>query len=258
MILNKNDGIIASTPDVAENAKAAGYIKCNNPSCDFWISPEAQHAVERAGGYYTCPNYKCKQTSNLIHELPWMRSGYENYDGPYQGGTNNSGLNVSEVGQLGEDVVSHLKELPGYGPITWWHSSGVTDPSPVDGATKDWAIEVKTLLADSKHHRFIPGGNRSNVTGTRFEKEDKNEAAAQMGKQGILGLLVILDMRRSVADIYAKEMPIAGWTNSTGRQINGVAAFRNTNAEHLIAEVPFKNPYMDPSHPAPQNPEMPF
>jgi hypothetical protein len=35
----------------------------------------------------------------------------------------------------------------------------------------------------------------------------------------------------------------------------GVGAFRSSNAQHLLAEVPFDNPFMQPEHPAPTTPD---
>lgn len=253
MLITTDEGIIANNPELAEDVRAAGYIKCHNSACDFWISPEAQNSVAEAGGYYTCP--RCKKSYNLLYELPWQRPGIEDYYDPSIR-TNSSGLTVVEVGQIGETIIQELGELPGYGPIIWWHSSDTLNHSPIDGATKDWAIEVKTLLYDALHHRFIAGGDRPRAGETYSEREMKNKAAEEMGKNGVLGLLVMLDMRRSIADIYAKEMPLGDWSDSQGKIRNGIVHFRTNTAEHLIAEVPFKNPYTDPNHPAPHGPEM--
>lgn len=242
--------MVTRDPDLVNDLKAGGFVKCYTPTCDFWISPDSQYAIENSGGgYYTCP--RCQRSYNLIYELPWQRPGLEDYHpDDYSGGLNASGLNVTEVGQLGENIVASLGELPGYGPITWWHGSNARDQSSLDGATRDWGIEVKTVLYDAMHHRFIAGGNR----GTRNERADKNQAAEEMGKLGILGVLVILDMRRSVADIYVKEMPLAGW-NVRGKTFYGIGNFRSHAGTHLVKEVPFKNPYVDPDHPAPYGPD---
>jgi hypothetical protein len=150
---------------------------------------------------------------------------------------------MADQAQIGENLIRAQGELPGYGPITWWHPGDATSRSPLDGATKDWGIEVKTIGYDSLHHRFIPG--------RPMEKEAKNSQAAEMGLQGILGILVVLDYRRDVADIYAKEMPIGPWQTSTGQALYGVASFRKSSAQHLIAEVPFDSPFKDPNNPAP-------
>jgi hypothetical protein len=63
-----------------------------------------------------------------------------------------------------------------------------------------------------------------------------------MGKKGVLGVLVLLDYRRSVADIYVREYPTE----------QGVGAFRSKSGTHLVKEVPFRNPFLDPHNPAPQ------
>jgi hypothetical protein len=238
MILTLQDGINATDPTTEQLIEREGYVHCytqNNRGtgpCTFWISPEAQVKIaEDSSGYYTCP--VCHKSYNLVHELPSLAVPEEvaqhNYD-EYRGGTSISGLTVGEIGQIGEDLVEHMGELPGYGPIVWWHSGGSTGQSPLDGATKDWGIEVKTLSMDAKNHRWIPGDV--------YEKARKDEHAATLGTKGVLGILVLLNFRNNLADIYVREMP-------------KVQTFRSNMAQHLIAEVPFKNPYMDPHNPSP-------
>jgi len=264
-ILTHDDGLVARTPLDAEQAEAAGYVKCptyksqqggnRGQPCQFYISPEAQSSLQQNGGYFTCPS--CQQSNDLLHELPWHgvtdeEEIYRNEQRDqsrnnwHAGGGTRIGLTMDEQAQIGEDLVENLGEIPGYGPITWWHQGGSTAPSPLDGATAEWGIEVKTLGYDATHHRFVPGRPK--------EKIDKNDQASQLGKKGILGVLVLLDYRRSVADIFVKEYPLAE---------GGVKAFRSSQkgVERLVAEVPFRNPLMDPHSPSPSvntGQDMPF
>lgn len=244
-ILTPDDGLVAKTPDEAQMLQAAGYQQCygsknsnagpqKGQNCDFYIAPEAQSFVQDKGGYYTCP--RCKQSHDLMHDLPWhgAQEGEFNRDDFSAGGGTKIGLSLKEQGQIGEDLVSSLPDLPGYGPITWRSN---TYNSPLDMATQDWGIEVKTLGYDAIHHRFIPGRPK--------EKAEKNEMAAAKGYKGVLGVLVILNYRNSKADIFVREYPV---DLAAGQ---GVGAFRSTGSQHLVAEIPFDNPFMDPAHPAP-------
>lgn len=249
MELTPQDGIIASSPEQAQSLRTAGYQKCSTPNCNFFISPQSEQAVLAHNGYYTCP--LCKYSYDLQQDLPWHGAPEES--GQFAMGTGGGGtrigLNMEEQAQIGEDLIRDQRELPGYGPFLWWHEGGAGAKSPLDGATKDWGVEVKTLSYDTMHHRFIPG--------RESEKNAKNQQAEQMGLKGVLGVLVMLDYRRSMADIYVKEMPTAAWINAQGGTQQGVAAFRKNTAQHLLEELPFKNPFMDPSHPAPTGPTSP-
>lgn len=263
MLLTQADGIVARSPQEAEQAAAAGYVQCathadnlrGRKPCQFYISPEAQSAItDKGGGYYTCP--RCVQSHDLLHELPWHGVDPEEAEqnqrddmrqrGWHAGGGTRIGLGMDVQAQIGENLVAQMGEIPGYGPIVWWHHGGSTAASPLDGATKDWGIEVKTLGYDALHHRFVPG----RVT----EKNEKNAHAEDMGKLGVLGVLVLLDYRRSVADVYIQEFPLE----------RGVGTFRSHTGQHLVKEVPFRNPLMDPHDPTPHtqfgsvNPATPF
>lgn len=239
-ILTPDDGMVAKTPEEAQSYQAAGYQQCfgkkarGNTPCTFQISPEAQSHVTNNGGYYTCPN--CKESHDLLSELPWHGSqNREDFEKDFSaGGGTRIGLDPKSQGDIGEALVKQLGELPGYGPIVW-HSEVYN--SPLDMATKEWGIEVKTLGYDAIHHRFIPG--------RPHEKQEKNSMSLARGYKGVLGVLVLLNYRTSKADIYAKEYPVDPVTGK------GVGAFRSYGAPHLLAEVPFKNPYMQPDHPAP-------
>lgn len=249
------DGYVQQLPQEAAQLEAAGYIRCYNNQytangrlrqptvCPFWISPEGQEFVkDKMGGYYTCP--MCHQSYDLLHELPWHGADYDeasrNQHADQQehswnsGGGTRIGLPMKEQAQIGEDLVTQMGEIPGYGPITWWHPGGALSKSPLDGSTQEWGIEVKTIGYDAIHHRFIPGRPQ--------EKGEKDGMAREMGKKGVLGILVLLDYRRSVADIFVREYPLE----------RGVGAFRSGTGNHLVREVTFKNPLIDPHDPSPQ------
>lgn len=258
-ILTHDDGLVARSPLEAEQAEAAGYVKCATQKagksgvgvragqpCQFHISPEAQSSLQDNGGYYTCP--ACQHSHDFLHELPWHGVADEDEIRENQaqdqqanqwkaGGGTRIGLRMDEQAQIGEDLVENMKEIPGYGPITWWHQGGASANAPLDGATAQWGVEVKTLGYDATHHRFVPGRVK--------EKTEKNEEAERLGKKGVLGVLVMLDYRRSVADIFVKEYPL---------EEGGVKAFRSSQAgtEHLVKEIPFRNPLLDPHNPSPQ------
>lgn len=267
-LLTREDGAVARSPEEAEQFREAGYVKCHNNKmqmnnggaqrgmpCPFWISPEGQDHIEKAmGGYYTCP--VCSESFDLLNTLPYHgmtptdaeenaqrdtdQLGYLN-----RGAGTMSGLSINDHGQIGEDIVRNMGEIPGYGPITEWHGDVAGGPgahAPLDGATAQWGIEVKTIDYGAKNHRFIGGGSRPRVGEPYNELTSKMQAAVADGKVGVLGVLVLLDYRRSVADIYVKEFP-----SEQGK----IGHFRSSSGQHLVKEVPFSNPFMDPSHPAP-------
>lgn len=247
-ILTPDDGLLAKTPEEAQAYQVRGYQQCygiddrRKAPCQFHIAPETQQYVQDKGGYYTCPS--CKQSHDLMHDLPWHGVPEEQWNdggGFSAGGGTRIGLSLKDQSQIGEDLVQQLGEseagLPGYGRVTWVHPGGSISQSPLDMATDEWGIEVKTLGYDAIHHRFVPGRPK--------EKADKNAMAAARGLKGVLGILVLLNYRSGLADIYAREYPVDPATGA------GVGAFRSSNAQHLIAEVPFNNPFMQPDHPAP-------
>lgn len=218
----------------------AGHVPCLNPACSY------MHAPQQLGD--TCPS--CQTTPDEEYEY------FDPTQTFHAGGQTRAGLTLKKQGDIGEEVVQQLGQLPGYGPITWWSDRY---NSPLDGATDEWGIEVKTANTDNTNWQFAP---------RPAESETKMAMAKNMGKKGILGVLVVLDYRRSVADIYAKEFPLAGWQTQSGALRQGLGFFRasvrKTNdgrtlqptVPRFLEEIPFQNPFMTPTEPTPTY--MPF
>lgn len=222
-------GTLSYDLDQRHDLTDTGHVPCVNPSCGWMHSP-GQHEQE-------CPQ---------CHSTPADEATFYDPAGSLApGGWTRSGLTMTSQGQLGEQIVQDLHEIPGYGPITWWATAY---NSPLDGGTADWGIEVKTANVDAVQ-QFVVG---------KDEKVTKNAAAEDMGYKGILGILVVLDYRRSVADIYAREFTLEPWLGGNGRWSQGIGRYRKQHGYHLVKEQPFTNPFMTPTHPAPQNPEVPF
>ncbi len=247
MLLDPSHGARAYAPEEAEELEKSGYDKCYKPGCNFYLSPEAQSEIQNHpdGGYYTCP--KCKTSWDTMSHLPWHGATEDDWAPFTSGGGTRIGLSMQEQADIGENLIRD-HGLPGYGPILWWHPGGAIAQSPLDGTTKDWGIEVKTLSFDTEHHRFIPG--------RVSEKSAKNNAAAEMGLKGVLGVLVLLNFRTSMASVYVKEMPLETWHNAQGRAINGVAAFRSNAGQKLLEEIPFPNPFANPHSDSPHLPQQ--
>lgn len=245
--LNRSHGLMPSdlkrliAPPTPQQLHAAGWMDC--PRCHkFWLSPQNKAAIEAAHGYFVCP--QCKLTTDLMHNLPWHGVAEPDYYPKHgTGGGTAVGLPMGDVGQIAENIVRQMGEIPGYGPIVWWHSGTAESQSPLDGATPEWGIEVKGIVYDAVGHFWDPGRGD--------EVTAKNQAAAQMGLKGILGVAVILNFRNDLADVYVKAMPVGGWVNTKGLSIEGIAKWHKRTGTKVASNIPFESPYKDPNNPAP-------
>lgn len=242
-------GQVAKTPQEAQLLQQQDFLRCRNPRCEYWISPDEYHDTENEGHYFSCPN--CKMTYSLVDPTPFynLQKGAQAYGdaGPsfaqdigrdYE---TKVGLSMTHQGNIGEEIIKTHPDLPGYGKITWW-STQYNDP--IDGGVGDWGIEVKTLCIDVKNHYFVPGSPK--------RKGDMVQRAKELGFSGILGILVLLNYRTSTAQVYAREMPLGKWTNQQGRTKEGPARWHKDFGQKLLEEFPFKNPFLDPNSAEPQ------
>jgi hypothetical protein len=154
-----------------------GYVYCGNPSCSHLVETKDLDTVECPAGHVT----------DLRHEA-------EKRSDP--GGWTHSGLSLTELGRLGEEVLFELADL---GEL------GVIDPDrwipelrlPLDGFTvQGHGIEVKSCDAVCAARAYNPGGKK--------DKARKREFAAKEGAEFIIGAFVRLDFRTSTAEIHLR------------------------------------------------------
>lgn len=149
--------------------------------------------------------------------------------------------------ELGREIVAQLGQIPGYGPIVWWNNS--ENKMSIDGTTRLWAIDICSAnIIDPYQQRYDPS------KGSHYPRDTKrkDEMVRRMNLKGILGLLVILDYRNDMADIYGREMLLKPhWFNEALKE--GSYGWRKYNAPKLIEKVKFKNPYKDPHHDVPMS-----
>src|ERR1700757_2807776 len=110
------EGRPASPANLPQQLEAQGYWKCpgkfsNGQPCDFWLDPQRRYAIEHSNGYFTCP--KCNHSFDLMSELPSHGISSDEFT---PGGRTHIGLPLGDQGQIGENIVAGLGELPGYGP----------------------------------------------------------------------------------------------------------------------------------------------
>jgi hypothetical protein len=242
----QGQGQISYDQQERNNLTNAGFSECAHPGCGFMHAPGLSLTQ-------TCPN--CQTTPEMADQMG--NAQMQMQMGP--GGATRSGLTLREQGDIGEKLIQSLGYLPGYGPITWWHSMAGGGQSPLDGGTKDWGIEVRAYNADNAALQFNIGAD---------EKITKNQAAMDAGYKGILGILVSLDFRRSLADIYVREFSMTpdGVIRSgpnKGKPKFGIGFYRPRDNYRLLESVPFDNPYLLPDSDAvPEtnnsHDEMPF
>lgn len=157
------------------------YSDCPNPYCDYMFTDEDVDHASVVGGAFQCPQcgWKFDLHKMLLGERDRTRSG----------------MSLSEMGTLGENVVKayaqQMGEIPGIGPLTW---ESPTYQDPIDLVAGDFALEVKTLHSESFPRFKIAadpstGGARADVI--RKKHQRMNELSQHFGKPlypGMLGL----------------------------------------------------------------------
>lgn len=235
------EGQVPETPQERQQLDQAGYVPCYNARCDFMISPEIEEYVPPGQQFFfTCP--RCGHTYDLNSKVG------------VPGGMGTSGLDPTTAGDVAEQVVQSLGEIPGYGPILWWHKGRSQTPSAMDGAVAEWGVEVKSADAAAANQRANFGvderqnkaqaASDASLWAQELGDESLIAIVGKMKWHGVLGVLVVLDFQTSTADVFVREMPLS-WNLKKG-QWHGILNFRSHNATLVAEAVPFTNPLPEP------------
>lgn len=243
MAIDHPDGVFPSGPLHADQLDQQGYSKCRNQLCEHRLDPEMLE-----DHYDTFGPQGSLQCSHCgLDQFPHLTPGKP-------GGGTNSGLPMEVQGQIGEDLVKNMGNIPGYGPITWWHVGGAVNQSALDGATPEWGIEVKTYNWTNVRKRGIihprdkaakaRAINDPHLFAQEMEDPKLDAVLHRFNLRGLLGILVLLDFENSTADVFAHEM-----VDPEGGPLQPSHIKHITRQVVLAEGVPFDNPLPDPRQP---------
>jgi len=190
---------------------------CINPKCDYTFTADDEKEIQAMGGWFTCP--KCDWTYNYFTQGDKFSPG----------GFTHSGLTMSEMGQIGEQIINRMVNIPGVGTVKWW---GQGLPGALDFIIGQYGVEVKTNHSEAQP-RFKLGG--------AYEVNQKKQVAEA---QGLIAAMigVRLNFYSDKADIFFRPALIDTWIG-------------NPQLQH-IAKVDFSefNPFRNPEDvPAPRS-----
>lgn len=167
---------------------------CPNPYCDYNLTQQDVNDAEYVGGAFTCPQCGWK------YDLSPMLSGEQRE-------RTRSGMSLTEMGQLGEQVVkqyaTEMNGLPGLGQLRW-EAPEYNDP--IDLVAGDYALEVKSLHSESFPRYKIaadPGSGARRADVIRKKHERMQQLAQHLGTPLTPGLLgVRLNFYTNRADFF--------------------------------------------------------
>lgn len=183
---------------------------CANPKCGYYFS-DAEWQEMMQAGYATCP--RCGYSQQMTELFA-------------PGGGTRSTLTLDEVGNLGEEVVARIAELPGIGHVV---ESYATKTNPIDAIVEGfngvrYGVEIKTI--DSRaQSRFKLGG-----------QQERQAKIAYCYQQGLAPALVgvRLNFFDDTADVFFREGMTDTWI--------GTRAMKHV-AQHSFADInPFRQP----------------
>lgn len=190
---------------------------CDNPKCDYVFTPQDIAQMEKDGGWFTCP--QCDHTYNYL-DTEQRRTRI--------------GLTPTQMGDIGEKVVSGMKTIPTLGPITW------TSPDynfPIDMIAGDFGCEIKTNHSESQPRFKLGGGN--NPGGTKATLAGKLKYCQSEGlRPALIG--VRLNFYTDKADVFVRPDSFTDtWIGNPTLQHVATVDFTSLN--------PFKHPEDVPS-----------
>jgi hypothetical protein len=185
---------------------------CINPKCDYKFTSDDADDITNADGWFTCP--QCDRSYNYMEE---NRFGH----------VTRAGLTPDEMGNIGEELVKQMGEVPGLGPVSW---VSPTHEFPIDAVIGPYGVEIKALHSEAMP-RIKMGGQK--------ERQDKIDYVQQNGLlPAIIG--VRLNFYQDLADIFVRK----GTFTDTWLGNDNLEHVATLNFSHLN---PFKHPEDVPS-----------
>ena len=215
-------------PEELHNAIDTGQVKCPNPKCPYVLNDQDYQYIQQDHGWFVCPN--CHM-SFLMEEDP--REGPGGY-------TRAQGISMTQMGQIGEQIVLQLGQIPTMGKVIKYYGNDVYN-NPLDFQIGPYGVEVKTIHSEATPRFKLTGGGPN---------RNRSEAIAAMNqfcqeynlKPGMVG--VRLNFYTDEADIFAREGFADTFVGSANMPHVGTVNFKSLN------------PYRDPSQVPPPS-EMP-
>jgi hypothetical protein len=194
---------------------------CMNPKCDYKFTPEDFQEMETYSGWFTCP--QCGWTYNYLA-----------YGNDRPGGYTRSGLTMTQMGSIGENIVVGMGSIPGVGQIL-----EITDTyqHPLDAIVGPYGCEIKTNHSEAQP-RFKIGGEPVMYNGQRVSARqakimychDNNLIPALIG--------VRLNFYTDKADVFFRQGMSDTWIGGGQIQHVGTVDFRNLNPFPDPTDVP--------------------
>jgi len=198
---------------------------CINPKCGYHFNDQDIAQLEASGGEFTCP--RCGTTSNYLNDA---KSHIPDPDGSGKavlnpGGNTRSGLTMSQMGQIGEQLVLGLGDLPGIGaPEPASDSYNFPIDIVIVGNRGKFGVEVKSCHSQAQE-RF--------KVGDKAEKEEKLAYCAANGLKPAI-ILVRLNFFTDKAYVFFREGMTDTWISNKQMTLVGTYDFSHLN--------PFKSP----------------
>jgi hypothetical protein len=193
---------------------------CPNPKCNYVFTPEDREEIDQEQGWFTCP--QCHMTYNLFEIGAAGQGGY----------TRAQILTMTQMGQIGEQVIQQMGSIPNVGKVLENYGVEVYN-NPIDFHIGPYGCEVKTIHSEATPRFKLTGG------GARSRQDAIQAAVSFCNHKGLIPALVgvRLNFYTDVADIFFRQGLKDTWIGDSNHV--GSTNFANLN--------PFKDPSTVPT-----------
>lgn len=151
---------------------------CINPKCGYHFTPEDEQEIGQNNGEFTCPNchftydyFAGSKNPTFMRDLD--HEGQATWDATKArpanpGGMTRSGLTLDQMGEIGEQIIQRMHELPGIGVVT---ESFPHKQFPIDVVIQsqrgNFGCEIKANHSQAQE-RFKVGGKEERQGKIRY------------------------------------------------------------------------------------------